>query len=139
MSSAETIIETVTDEKYLADMKTTIDFLSNIESRYRELCDAQSLLDKQVSDILHNRIENGKFDVFKGYNNSKDLQIVLQQRRLVKNEFEMIQLLYEFKKDYKKIEFDLSKISSAMHKLNKRHINWVYNDRIPEDTIIKVI
>jgi hypothetical protein len=138
-TKTETIIETISDEKYLENMKNAIDFLSNIDNRYKELCDAQSILDKKVSDILHNGIENARFDVFKGYNTAKDLQITLQQRRLVKNEFEMIQLLYEFKKDYKKIEFDMSKTSAVMHKLNKRHLNWTYSERIPEEAIIKVI
>lgn len=54
-----------------------------------------SQMDKLICDLEH-EIEFGKFDVFRGYKKFKQLQDSLNNRRNIKNEWELIQPLISY-------------------------------------------
>lgn len=78
------------------ELKTSIDDLSNkfstLQGNKEWLLDEQTNLDRQISDILH-FIEFNKFSACEGYKLCKALKDISLQRRKVKNELELINII----------------------------------------------
>lgn len=71
--------------------------VNTIRKTSEDLKKQMSEADKLVCDLQH-EIEFNKFDVCKGYKKLKQLQDALQQRRIIKNEFELLQPLITYTK-----------------------------------------
>jgi hypothetical protein len=103
--------------------------LLDIDSRWKYLCEEIDKVNLEQLDLLHD-IENGRFDVFRGYQKLAEVQSLRKYRRKLKNERELLEPLYKFYTQYKKLHNDLFRVKVDMAKIQDRHDNWVYNKRI---------
>jgi len=72
-----------------------VTIITTIRKTSDDLNKQLSQMDKLICDLEH-EIEFGKFDVFRGYKKIKQLQNSLNERRDIKNEWELIQPLISY-------------------------------------------
>ncbi len=106
-------------DKYLNE----IDKLTNkLQSDIKKLREKQSEYDKELSSIYH-KIETKNFNACEGYYLSKELQIVLQKRRLVKHELEMLFSMHD-SLDLNRIINQIPKVQKTLNNRIKYHNNY---------------
>lgn len=64
-----------------------------IQESYEDACKEQQRLDLMCQDVLHH-MENNEFNANQGYKYAKAIQVISQERRLVKSEHSVLQGLY---------------------------------------------
>lgn len=99
---------------------------SEAESYHKELKVKLSEIDKLVSSKYH-EIELATFNVVKGYKMLKELQTILRQRRVLKNEIVKTERLMQFVVspiDLENIEITKNKMKRDDEKLMKYSGNW---------------
>lgn len=72
-------------DSWLPQIQEFVSVIKSSDTRLKELAKQQSTLDKKKSDMEH-FIEFGKFNAFEGWQCSKALQKILQDRRKCKDE-----------------------------------------------------
>lgn len=86
------VVPDVGSSKYIISVLS--DAVAKLNCRHQELVDEQSRFDRQVTDIEHYIEFNiGKLDACSGYKAYKLLQDVLVQRRKIKDELQIIQVV----------------------------------------------
>lgn len=109
-------------------LKYMLVFFQDTDKRLKELNQEQSKWDIKQDEILH-YIENHKLDAVKGFRILKILKKVRTERRIVKNEIDMIQSLKAtFIDKYKNkfIEKDIMQALKSLKELENRQNNPKY-------------
>lgn len=106
----------------------------------------QNLKDLKRQDILHH-MENGVFDAVQVYKYAKSLQLVSKERRIMKDEYDCLKILFEKINPIKSVIN--GEIIKSMNELNKREVlrnkgHEAYNPRIlaeidKDDVISQVV
>lgn len=101
------------------------EILKGIEDDHAKLVKKLSEYDKTISNIYHD-LETRKFNAAEGYYIAKDLQDIVQKRRLVKDE------LYRLRELHKSLEATclnekIPQIKKATKKAKNRAKNWCKN------------
>lgn len=115
--------------KYYADQ--LVNMYDEIAVEYDKYIEELKQVDLEIQDVLH-FIENGKFNVVQGYDFAKQIQILRQKRRHVKNEIEPLQSLIEgyIKKNQDHLKRVRGNIRKKDEKLQELVENKVYNPRV---------
>lgn len=93
------------------------DAVSKLNCRHTSLVDEQSKYDRQITDVEHYiEFNAGKLNACDGYKAYKLLQDVLVERRKVKDELQMIQMV----RDTMSFPEDIEAIDSKVKKLESR-------------------
>ena len=93
------------------------DAVAKLNCRHTSLVDEQSKYDRQITDVEHYiEFNAGKLNACDGYKAYKLLQDVLVQRRKVKDELQMIQMV----RDIMAFPEDMTVIDSKVKKLESR-------------------
>lgn len=111
----------VTDAPEFGSSKYIISILSDavakLNCRHTSLVDEQSKYDRQITDVEHYiEFNAGKLNACDGYKAYKLLQDVLVERRKVKDELQMIQMV----RDTMAFPEDIASIDSKVKKLESR-------------------
>jgi hypothetical protein len=94
------------------------DAIAKLNSRHVTLSDDLSKYDRQRTDVEHYiELNAGKLNAYEGYKAYKLLQDVLVQRRKIKDELEILQVM----KDKMAIPDDITKINTRVQELSLRH------------------
>jgi len=72
-------------DRFEKSTKELVGAVEEVESRFRVLCEAESQVDKEITDLLH-LIEFENFNAAEGYCLSQQLKEARQRRREIKNE-----------------------------------------------------
>jgi hypothetical protein len=108
--------------------------LESITERMDFLYDEVQKSNLKSNDLRH-EIENGKFDVFKGYNKLNEYKKLLNYRRCCKNEYEILEKFKSYVDSHKWLVTDLFKALKEVERELDRHVNWSYKQRINEETV----
>lgn len=112
-------------------LNTVIENITNIPKRYELLNSELDLTNAKQMDILHD-IENSKFNACEGYKKIKELQDLRKHRRELKNEIDILEPLYKWYGEHKKIEVDLFKVKTTMERIKDNRKNWKYTSRVEQ-------
>lgn len=115
-------------------IRTITDYIPYVLERKKELKDAIDEADKRQTDLLH-EIENNNFSASEGYCKAKELQELRRQRRKLKNEYAVLEPLYTYLNNNKKLEIDLFKVRTTMQRIKEGKDNWIYTPRLQEGGI----
>ncbi len=117
-----------------------IDIISNITEyipyvigRRQTLVDEIKILDQRQTDLLH-EIENGEFDEDGFAAKAKELQELRKERRRLKDEYAILEPLFTYLYNNKKMEIDLFKIRTNMERIKQIKDNWIYTPRVTEES-----
>lgn len=113
-------------------------FLRNIEDDLKKLNRKQSEYDKKLSEHYH-KIETAKFNAAEGYYLAKELQEILQKRRIIKNELRKMQLLHNQIRDNKikeKVKRTKKKLKRMRKSSNKYQKNFMINKDVFERELL---
>jgi hypothetical protein len=103
--------------------------ISGIEKQWDSLYDEIHNYDLKQCDLLH-KIENSdRLGGCEGYKLYKELRDLRKERRLLKNRQAILEPLYEWALNNKKIGIDLYKVKSSMDKIKSQQDNWTYVSR----------
>ena len=106
-----------------SNLRDTVNIIRKTnDDLYKQL----SQIDKLIIDLKH-EIEFGKFDVFRGYKKFKQLQEALQQRRIIKDEVELIEPLIRYTGS---IEKSVDKVYTAVVNKELGYKNRKYTPRV---------
>lgn len=81
------------------ELKSFLDFLRNVESRYQADCERENDLNQETQDLLHLMELSENMNACKGYKAYKTLSNVRRERRQCKNEIELLEAVYKFIED----------------------------------------
>lgn len=70
-----------------------LELFNLVNERYETLRKKMSMIDLQLQDLEHEIEFSEPFSVVKGYNYAKSMKNIRQQRRIIKDEFEVVQSL----------------------------------------------
>lgn len=116
-------------ENHIEKLSNALDTIVNVPVRIKYLNDELALTNAKQTDLLH-EIENSNFNAYEGYVKAKELQEVRMYRRELKNELDILDPLYKWCIEHKKIEVDLFKVKSSMEKIKENKENWIYTSRV---------
>jgi hypothetical protein len=105
--------------KYIGEID---DLVERIKSDMQKLHNKRSEYDKKLSEFYH-QLEIKKFNACEGYYISKQLQEILQKRRLLKNELYRMQHIYDTL-SVQKISDKLPKTKNNVKKFKKSCTEW---------------
>ena len=107
------------DSKYVNELEV---LLRNIANDIEILRLKQSEYDKKLSDHYH-KVETAKFNAAEGYYLSKNLQKILQERRLIKDELYRLKRLHSTL-GVTAVESNLTKAKTVVHEAKDRCKKW---------------
>lgn len=105
-----------------------IDF---IQTSRQECCEMQGELDKQLCDLAH-QLEFTNVDIQRGYKIAKQMQDAYRERRRVKDELEVLRIIYDHAIDVpacKKFTADLTSHLGGAKKRSKQMEDRIYTPR----------
>jgi len=103
-----------------------IDVVTTIRKTSEDLNNQLSHIDKLITDIKH-EIEFGKYDVFRGYKKFKQLQDALHERRIIKDECELLHPLISY---IGNIEKSVDKVHTTVVNKELSYKNRKYTPRV---------
>lgn len=101
--------------EWLSKINTIVDVLSGSDVRQQELNRMLSDVDREIVDVEH-YIEFGKFNAYQGWMSFKMLQSLLKQRRIYKNEIQVLNLIRQCRIDKNSISALSQTISDIQNK-----------------------
>jgi len=107
------------------------DTVISIRKTAEELNQQLSQIDKIINDLKH-EIEFNKYDVFRGFNKFIELQNALRQRRIIKNEWELIQPLIDYTGN---IEKNIDKVHTEVVNKELSYQNRKYKPRVLKSVV----
>jgi hypothetical protein len=114
--AADTVLTDPGSSQYIVFVLS--DAIAKLNSRHVALSDELSKYDRQRTDVEHYiELNAGKLNAYEGYKAYKLLQDVLVQRRKIKDELEILQVM----KDKMAIPDDIAKINTRVQELSSRH------------------
>lgn len=121
-------------EKY----KEAIELLNENNNYYGTLLEKQSEYDKKTDYWLH-FIEDSSIDAFTAYRIIKEIKKIRKERRLIKNDIEIMKL---FKENEGKLCHNDNRniLLNQITKTNNRQVNWTYvNDAYTEEELVDIL
>lgn len=120
----------------MEDIEQTIKFLrsifSDLPKRLSQNNEDLDICDKETQDLLH-VIELTSFDVVRGYKLSKEMNVVRNRRRKIKDEMDLLEPLVTVINKYPNLSNELSRVLGDIRKIKKRNETRTYKMRVRED------
>ena len=121
----------------IEEIKNIVEKLDKIDDYSDSLSDKLSVIDSKLQDLLH-YIENNKVNVLWSYRMRKEIKMLREERRKIKNDMELLSKYNEHKnkiisKDNR--QFLLTEVYKKEKSLGKKYVNKQYT----EDEIQKII
>lgn len=113
--------------EYLEELKTVIELLDSLDDKFNSLPERNSLVDSKISDIYH-YIENNTMNSKNSYRVVKELKHLLQERRELKKEQSVLQILQN-EKERLKLKSNRAILLNQICKEDKNY-NQKYNYRV---------
>lgn len=107
-----------------------LDTYKQINEEYNKIKDRLSYLENAQQDVLH-MIENENFSASKGYLLAKQLKELREERRVLKMEFETLNLVVTLVNNQKNgMESIHNKVSEKYRTLKRLQENKIYKNRV---------
>lgn len=116
---------------------TILSILDEVKRTYEYNYEEINLRDKETQDLLHD-IEMGNHNTAKLVKLAKELQRARKERRLMKEENECLEPLYNFlgRPEWGKVKIDLYKIQTAIARTMEVQANRKYMPKVRRDLSI---
>lgn len=108
--------------------------LLNLDFEHKKFKDLRSNIDRKLNQFYENVRNAGNFNIVQGYHLTKELQLILQERRIIKNELEKINGMY-LKLQALGISETVNEIQDRIKRYDNRYgddDNWYDNFRFNE-------
>ena len=114
----------------IEEIKEVVDKLDKIDDYSNSLNDKLSVVDSKLQDLLH-YIENNKINVLWCYRMIKEIKVLREERRKIKNDMELLSKYNEHKnkiisKDNR--QFLLTEVYKKEKSLGKKYVNKQYTE-----------
>lgn len=109
-------------EKKLTDI---LHFIEGLNVKQKDLEAKQSVIDLELTDILHKIELSPNMNACQGYQMYKAIREITQHRRKIKNELELVKYIMDQEFDFS----DTQKIKSKLHSIhNRKYVPRIHNE-----------